>query len=274
MNRGIKAAVALAIAVLVLLFGLPLVSLILNLRRGSVIARLSDPIIQEALRLSLFTSLLATAIVVLLGTPVAYLLATRVFRGKNIIETIIDLPMVLPPTVAGLALLLAFGRAGLAGHALSALGITLPFTTAAVVIAQVFMSAPFFLTSARAGFARVPRSLTDAAATLRAQESYAFFRVVLPLSMPALVAGASMTCARALGEFGATIMFAGNLPGVSQTMPLAVYVAFTDDLETAIALSVILMLLSFLLLVGLRATPAGLAGRRPTAPRLVSTISR
>jgi molybdate transport system permease protein len=263
-----------AIAVLVLLLGLPLLALLVRVPSGSLLSRLSDPVIQEALRLSLFTSLVSTLIVVLLGTPVAYLLATRTFPGKPILETVIDLPMVLPPTVAGLALLLAFGRAGLAGRALSALGITIPFTTAAVVVAQVFMSVPFFLTSARAGFAGVPRSLTDAAATLRASESYAFFRVVLPLSMPALVAGASMSCARALGEFGATITFAGNLPGITQTMPLAVYVAFQTDLEASIVLSVILMLLSFLLLVGLRATPAGLAGRRPTAPRLVSTISR
>jgi len=265
----------LAIAVLVFLLGLPLLALLVRVPSGSLLARLGDPLIQDALRLSLFTSLLSTAIVVLLGTPVAYLLATRGwFPGRNVLETIIDLPMVLPPTVAGLALLLAFGRAGLAGHALSAFGFTLPFTTASVVVAQVFMSVPFFLTSARGGFASVPRSLTDAAATLRASEPYAFFRVVLPLSMPALIAGASMSCARALGEFGATITFAGNLPGVTQTMPLAVYVAFQTDLEASIALSVILMLLSFLLLVGLRVTPAGLAGGRPTAPRFVSTISR
>ncbi|HEV8479713.1 MAG TPA: ABC transporter permease [Candidatus Eisenbacteria bacterium] len=275
MIRGaVQVAMVVAIAVLVLLLGLPLLALLVRVPSGSLLSRLSDPVIQEALRLSLFTSLVSTLIVVLLGTPVAYLLATRTFPGKPILETVIDLPMVLPPTVAGLALLLAFGRAGLAGRALSALGITIPFTTAAVVVAQVFMSVPFFLTSARAGFAGVPRSLTDAAATLRASESYAFFRVVLPLSMPALVAGASMSCARALGEFGATITFAGNLPGITQTMPLAVYVAFQTDLEASIVLSVILMLLSFLLLVGLRATPAGLAGRRPTAPRLVSTISR
>jgi molybdate transport system permease protein len=134
----------LAIAVLVFLLGLPLLALLVRVPSGSLLARLGDPLIQDALRLSLLTSLLSTAIVVLLGTPVAYLLATRGwFPGRNILETIIDLPMVLPPTVAGLALLLAFGRAGLAGHALSAFGITLPFTTAAVVVAQVFMSVPF-----------------------------------------------------------------------------------------------------------------------------------
>jgi len=266
-------AVTAAAGLLLLLLGLPVLSLLLRVPSGSLLRRLSDPVIQDALRLSLVTSLLATACVVLLGTPVAYLLATRFFRGKPVVETVIDLPIVLPPTVAGLALLLAFGRAGLAGKALGAFGITLPFTTAAVVIAQVFMSLPFFVSSARAGFARVPRSLLDAASTLRASETYTFFRVVLPLSTPSLIAGASMACARALGEFGATITFAGNLPGITQTMPLAVYVAFQTDLEVAIALSVILMLLSFLLLLGLRA-PAGLAERRPTAPRFVSTVSR
>ena len=265
---------AVAAAILLLLLGLPILSLLVKVPRGSLIGRLDDPAIQDALRLSVFTSLVSTIIVILLGTPVAYWLATRAFRGKSVVETVIDLPIVLPPTVAGLALLLAFGRAGLAGGALSALGVSLPFTTAAVIVAQVFMSLPFYLASARSGFAGVHPSLLDAASTLRASEGYTFFRVVLPLSMPSLFAGASMACARALGEFGATITFAGNLPGVTQTMPLAVYVAFQTDLEAAVAISVILMLLSFLLLLGLRATPAGMAGRRPTAPRLVSTIAR
>ena len=271
---GARVATIVAVALLLVLLGLPLVSLLVRVPSGSLLKRLGDPEIQEALRLSLATSLLSTAIVILIGTPVAYLLATRAFRAKGLVETVIDLPMVLPPTVAGLALLLAFGRAGLAGHALSALGISLPFSTAAVVVAQVFMSLPFLVNAARAGFARVPSSLLDAAATLRASESYTFFRVILPLSVPALVAGASMACARALGEFGATITFAGNLPGVTQTMPLAVYVAFQSDLEASIALSVILMALSFLLLFGLRATSTAPGVRRPPASRLVSTATR
>jgi molybdate transport system permease protein len=274
LSRGARAATAAAVALLLLLLGLPLLALLAHVPSGSLLRRLGDPQIQEALRLSLATSLLSTVFVVLVGTPVAYMLATRSFRGKGVVETVIDLPMVLPPTVAGLALLLAFGRAGLTGRALSALGITLPFTTAAVILAQVFMSLPFFVTSARTGFTRVPRTLLDAAATLRASETYTFFRVVLPLSVPPLVAGASMACARALGEFGATITFAGNLPGVTQTMPLAVYVAFQSDLEAAIALSVILMALSFLLLLGLRAASAGSGPGRPPAPRFVSTASR
>src|SRR5262249_25961869 len=188
--RGARAAMAVAAGVLLLLLGLPILSLLIHVPRGSLLARLDDPVIQDALRLSIFTSLVSTTIVVLLGMPVAYLLATRSFRGKSVAETVIDLPIVLPPTVAGLALLLAFGRAGLAGHALSALGISLPFTTAAVIMAQVFMSLPFFVGSARTGFVGVHRSLLDAAAPLRAPEGYTFFRVVLPLSMPSPFAGA------------------------------------------------------------------------------------
>jgi molybdate transport system permease protein len=173
--------------------------------------------------------------------------------------------MVLPPTVAGFALLLAFGRAGLAGRSLAAFGITLPFTTAGVVIAQVFMAVPFFVGPARAGFAGVDRRLLDAATTLRATEAFTFFRVVLPLAMPSLVAGVAMSCARALGEFGATITFAGNLQGTTQTMPLAVYVALQSDLDAALVLSVLLLLMAFGLLLGLRSAPAGWFWNRANA---------
>jgi molybdate transport system permease protein len=203
------------------------------------------------------TSVVATLVVVLLGMPVAYLLATRDFPGKRVVEVLIDLPMVLPPTVAGFALLMAFGRMGLLGRSLGSLGISLPFTAAAVVLAQVFMAVPFFVGPARAGFAGVDRRLLEAAATLRSAESHTFRRVVLPLALPSLVAGLSMSCARALGEFGATITFAGNLPGATQTMPLAVYVALQSDLDAAVILSVLLLLMAFGLLLGLRSAPAG-----------------
>lgn len=262
-----RAAAVAAGALLLLLLGIPIASLILRVPAASLAARMSEPAIQEALRLSLVTTLASTLLIVLIGTPVAYVLATRSFSGKRIVETVIDLPMVLPPTVAGLALLLAFGRAGFVGRAL---GIELPFTTLAVIMAQVFMAAPFFIAPARAGFASVDRRLVDAAATLRASEGYTFARVVLPLTLPSLTAGAVMACARALGEFGATITFAGNLPGVTQTMPLAVYVAFQSDLEAAIVLSVLLMILSFGLLLGLRAA----TGRVGSASSLVSPIAR
>ena len=173
--------------------------------------------------------------------------------------------MVLPPTVAGFALLMAFGRTGYAGRALGLLGVSLPFTTAGVVAAQVFMAAPFFISPARAGFAGVDRRLVDAAATLRASEAFTFFRVVLPLAAPSLLAGVAMSAARALGEFGATITFAGNLAGTTRTMPLAVYVALQSDLDTAVVLSVLLLAMSFGLLLGLRAAPVGLFWNKPRA---------
>jgi molybdate transport system permease protein len=232
-----------------------------------LLTRLEEPSVLEALRLSLIASTASTGVVLLLGLPTAYLLASRRFPGKRLLETLIDLPMVLPPTVAGFLLLLAFGRAGLAGGALGLLGISLPFTTLAVVTAQVFMALPFFIAPARAGFASVERRYLEAASTLRATEGYAFFRVVLPLSVPSLMAGAGMAWARALGEFGATITFAGNLPGVTQTMPLAVYVELQNDIDAAITLSVLLIVMSCVLLLGLRTVPFGPFGHKADALR-------
>jgi molybdate transport system permease protein len=239
---------------------LPFAGLLARISPVALLERLTEPAVLDALRLSLVTSLAATAAVVLLGTPTAYVLATREFPGKRLLEVLLALPMVLPPTVAGFALLLAFGRMGLAGRGLDAAGLALPYTTLGVVVAQAFMAAPFFIAPARAGFAGVDRRLLDAAATLRAGEAQRFWRVVLPLSLPSLLAGMSLSGARALGEFGATITFAGNLPGVTQTMPLAVYVALQSDLDTAVVLSVILLVMSFGLLLGLRAAPSGWLG--------------
>ncbi len=267
-RRGalMRIVVAAATAALLAFLALPFLGLLLRVSPGQLVARLGQPVVLDALRLSLLTSAAATAVVVALGIPVAYLLATRDFRGKRTVEALIDLPMVLPPTVAGFALLMAFGRTGLAGQALRPFGLTLPFTTLGVVVAQVFMAAPFFIASTRAGFAGVDRRLLDAAATLRASETFAFFRVMLPLARPAMVAGTAMSCARALGEFGATITFAGNLPGTTQTMPLAVYVALQSDLDAAVVLSVLLLLMSFGLLLGLRSAPAGWLWGRARAP--------
>ena len=256
---------ALASAGLLAFLALPFVALLLRVTPREFFARLGSGDVLEALALSLLTSTLATLLVVVFGTPLAWLLATREFPGKRTIEVLVDLPMVLPPTVAGFALLMAFGRMGLAGAPLAALGITLPFTTAAVVVAQTFMAAPFYVGSARAGFAAVDPRLLDAAATLGASDAHAFRRVVLPLARPALLAGIAMSGARALGEFGATITFAGNLPGTTQTMPLAVYVALQSDLDAAVVLSVLLLAMSIGLLFGLRAAPAGLFGNRARA---------
>ena len=256
---------ALAFAALAVFLLLPFIGLLARVSPAVLVARLGDPAVLSALKLSFVTSVWATALVVLLGTPAAYLLATRDFTGKRLVEVLVDLPMVLPPTVAGFALLMAFGRTGYAGRALGLLGVSLPFTTAGVVAAQVFMAAPFFISPARAGFAGVDRRLVDAAATLRASEAFTFFRVVLPLAAPSLLAGVAMSAARALGEFGATITFAGNLAGTTRTMPLAVYVALQSDLDTAVVLSVLLLAMSFGLLLGLRAAPVGLFWNKPRA---------
>ena len=245
-----------ASGLLLVFLGLPFVSLLLRASPSQLLEHLTHPTVLSALRLSLVTAASSTLLTVVFGTPLAWLLATREFRGKRVIETLVDLPMVLPPTVAGFALLLAFGRMGLAGRALDAVGIHLPFTTLGVVAAQLFMSVPFYVSPARAGFAAVDRRYLDAAATLGASETFRFTRVVLPLARPALIAGIAMATARALGEFGATIMFAGNLPGTTQTMPLAVYVAMNSDLDTAIVLAILLLVMSFTLLLGLRASPS------------------
>ena len=258
----LRLATALAVLLLVLLLGLPILAMLFRVPVGVLVGRLGDPEIQQALRLSLITSALSTLTVVLLGLPTAYLLAARSFPGKRILEGVLDLPMVLPPTVAGLALLLAFGRAGLAGGALRAFGVTLPFTTMAVIVAQVFMAVPFFIAPVRAGMAAVDQRYLDAAATLRASETYTFFRIILPLSLPTVLAGTAMAWARSLGEFGATITFAGNLPGRTQTMPLAVYVQMESDIDRAVALSVLLLVMSATLLIALRYTPVGLFGNR------------
>ena len=257
-----RLATALAITLCLALIGLPLVALLLRVPAATLLVRLADPLVLAAIRLSLVTSLAAAALIMLLGTPVAWLLATRDFRGKRVMEAVIDLPMVLPPTAAGVGLLLAFGRTGLAGRALASLGISLPFSTAAVVMAEAFVALPFFVGAAAAGFREVEPRYLDAAATLRASPGTTFFRVMLPLALPSVLAGATMSWARALGEFGATITFAGNLPGVTQTMPLAVYIALETDLDAAVTLSVLLVVLSLTVLVAVRALPLGPAGLR------------
>ncbi len=247
---------ALAVVPIVTLLVLPVAAVYLRLDVSTVLVKLAEPEILDALRLSLITSLAAMLLVVVLGTPLAYLLATRRFVGRRVLEALVDLPMVLPPTVAGFALLMAFGRAGLAGQALQLVGIELPFTTAAVVVAQAFMAAPFYVSAARAGFEGVDVRLLEAAAMLGADERARFLRVMAPLAAPALVAGATMAFARALGEFGATITFAGNLPGTTRTLPLAVYVALQSDLDAALVLSALLLAVSFVLLLVLRGSLA------------------
>jgi len=258
----VRVLAVLASAVLALLLSLPLAALFLRRPPAEILQRLADPLVLDALRLSLVTSLAATVAAIVLGLPAAYLLATRRFRGKRVVELLVQLPMVLPPTVSGFALLLALGRAGLAGRALEAFGVTLPFTTLGVIVAQTFMAVPFFVLAARSGFEQVDVRYREAAATLRADEVRTALTVMLPLALPAIVAGGTMACARALGEFGATITFAGNMPGLTQTMPLAVYLALQTDLDAAIALSVVLVALAIGLLAGVHAAGGILLGAR------------
>ncbi len=229
---------------LVALLGLPILALVMRAIGWDFLTyALSDSTL-AALKLSLATSTLSVLIALLAGTPLAYMLARWEFKGKIAIELLIDLPIVLPPSVAGLALLMAFGRQGLFGSWLALLGVSLPFTTAAVVLAQTFVSAPLYVRAARIGFAEIDPQLEEAARVEGATHWQMFREVMLPLAGRALVSGAILAWARALGEFGATILFAGNLEGVTQTMPLAIYLGLERSLGVAIALSVLLVVVS------------------------------
>jgi len=196
----------------------------------------------------MLTSTSTTVLTAIFGTPLAYALAHRYFRYQRLVDTLVDLPLVLPPAVAGVALLMAFGRRGILGGALEIMGIHIAFTTLAVIIAQTFIAAPFYIKAATLGFASIDHELEQAAGLDGASQWQIFRYVILPLSWTALLSGGLMTWARALGEFGATIIFAGNFPGITQTMPLAIYIGFELDLEIALTLSVILLGLSFLAL--------------------------
>jgi molybdate transport system permease protein len=234
--------------VLVSLLGLPLLALLLYAGQDNFFAYTLSESAVTALKLSLFTSILSVSVSLLAGTPLAYVLARWDFRGRAALELLTDLPVVLPPSVAGLALLIAFGRQGVFGSWLTAIGIHLPFTTAAVIIAQTFVSAPLYVRSARVGFANIDPQLEEAAHVEGATQWQIFREVMLPLTGRALASGAILAWTRALGEFGATILFAGNLEGVTQTMPLAIYLGFERNLGVAVVLSVELVLVSLILL--------------------------
>ena len=236
-------------AILLALFALPLFALFVrSINEGFFNFAFSEQAF-KALRLSLTTSTITTLVTILFGTPFAYTLGRWKFRLKSWIELFIDLPIVLPPSVAGLVLLIAFGRRGMFGSALSALGISLPFTTAAVVLAQTFVAAPLYVRSARVGFAAIDKQLEEAAHVEGANQWQLFYEVMFPLAGRALLSGAILTWTRALGEFGATILFAGNLEGVTQTMPMAIYLGFERNLGIALALSVVLVIVSIFLLM-------------------------
>lgn len=236
-----------SLAILALL-GLPILALFVRAGEMGILAAATSDSARSALTLSLFTSTLSLILTLAFGTPLAYLFAHWQFRGKSALELLVDLPVILPPSVAGLALLLAFGRRGLFGEALALLGISLPFSTAAVVLAQTFVSAPLYIRSARTGFREIDPQLEEAARVAGADQWQLFRFVFLPLAGRSLLSGAILAWTRALGEFGATILFAGNLEGKTQTMPLAIYLGLERDLGVAIALSGLLVLVSLLLL--------------------------
>lgn len=234
------------------LFVVPLIGLLWRAPLAELGPLLTGDAVAQALGLSLVVSLAALLLALLLGLPLAWLLARFEFPGRRLVRALVTLPMVLPPVVAGVALLSVFGRRGLFGPLLSSLGIELAFSTAGAVLAATFVAAPFLIITLEAAFERVDRRLEDAAATLGATRLRILWTVTLPAIRPSLLAGLALCWARALGEFGATITFAGNFPGRTQTMPLAVYEAMQSDPEGALAISLVLLVVSLALLVGLR----------------------
>jgi len=245
------------LSVIGLLFlGLPVAALLGRaVLGGELLTQASERAVLDALILSLLTTLASLVLAVVFGTPLALLLTRREFRGKALAEAIIDLPIVLPPTVAGLALLLVLGRRGVLGTPLDAIGITIPFTILAVVLAQTFVAAPLYIRSVRAGFASVDRTVEEAAEVDGAGRLALLAKVTLPLAAPALGGGLALAWARALGEFGATIMFAGNIQGRTQTLPLVVYSEFqSSDLDSSVAAAAVLVVAAFGVLVAVRLT--------------------
>jgi molybdate transport system permease protein len=233
-------------------FVLPLAGLLSRAPWGTAVGELTTPEAVTALRLSLEISIATTAIAVLLGVPLAWIYARVQFPGRDVARALTTLPMILPPVVGGVALLFAFGRRGLFGQALDAIGIRIPFTTGGAVLAATFVAMPFLVLTVEAGLRSMDRRYEDAARTLGADRFLVFRRVTLPLIAPSIFAGAVLCWARALGEFGATITFAGNLPGTTQTLPLAVYIALETRPEVAIMLSLVLLGVSLAILVAMR----------------------
>jgi len=237
---------------LFLFFVIPVAALLLRTSGADLLASLFRPEALQAIGLSLRTTVATVLLTLVFGTPLAYLLARQKFPGWRAVDTLVELPTVLPPAVAGVALLVAFGRQGLVGGWLAAAGVPLAFTTAAVVLAQLFVAGPLYVKTMAVGLAGIDRELEQAAAIDGASRWQAFRYISAPLAYPAALSGAALTWARALGEFGATILFAGNFPGRTQTMPLAIYIGFETDFNVALTLSAILIGVSFAVLVLLK----------------------
>jgi molybdate transport system permease protein len=250
MRRSLLALAVFATTFVGLAFlALPVVAVFARVSPARLVAQLGNPVVTDALIVSLKTTLLAQALILVFGTPTAYVLATRRFRGRSVLVTLVELPLVLPPAVAGIGLFAAFGRTGL-------LHTSIPFTQLAVVFAVAFVASPLYVRAAIAAFEAVDANIVAASRTLGAGPVRTFFRVVAPLARGGLVAGAALAFARGLGEFGATIMFAGSLRGVTQTLSLAIYAEFDVDFNVAIAVSALLVLVSAALLVTIKWLPS------------------
>ena len=266
MSARLFSALLWGSAVVVLSFLLiPIVAVFLQVPPGELVDQLGSDVVRDALVVTLKTNLVALALILALGTPAAYLVARRSARLRPVVLTLVELPLVLPPAVAGIGLLAAFGRAGLLGDELGALGISVGFTQAAVVLAVTFVAGPFYVRPAISAFESVDPTLLAASRTLGAGPARTFFRVALPLAGGGLGASAALSFARGLGEFGATIMFAGSLQGVTQTLSLAIYQEFDLDFETALAISALLILVSAALLLSVKVV----AGWRSTYASLI-----
>ena len=249
-RAGLFAALTLTLTFL----ALPVAAIFVDTSPGGLIRSLDDPVARDALVLSLQTSALAVALIVAVGTPAAYGLATRSFPGRAVVVTLIELPLVVPPAVAGIGLLAALGPRGLLG---GAVGDSLTLQTAGVVVALTFVASPFYVRQAQAAFERVDPALIDASRTLGAGEARTFARIAVPTAAPGLVAGLALAWGRALGEFGATLMFAGSFQGVTQTAPLAIYALFGSDFTAALALSAVLVCVSAALLLSVKLLAGG-----------------
>jgi molybdate transport system permease protein len=240
-------------SIVVLFLALPIFAILERaFRDTSFFDAVSSSAATQALRLSLQTTTISLVIILVFGTPMAYILSRGHFFGQQVIDTLVDLPIVLPPAVGGIGLLMAFGRRGLLGGTMNDAGIDIAFTTTAVIMAQVFVASPFYIRSAKAGFDAVNRDLEAVAYTLGSSRFEAFRRIAIPVAMPSILAGAVMAWARALGEFGATIMFAGSFAGRTQTVPLAIYRSLETGLDVPIALSAVLVVISFVVLLAFR----------------------
>jgi molybdate transport system permease protein len=243
-RAGFTAFLALAAGILLAFFALPLVALFTQAPLGEIPKLLGEPVLQEILLVTLKTNLIANVLIIALGTPTAYLLATRRFPGRALLVTLVELPLVLPPAVAGIGLLAAFSAGGLLGTPLEEAGIVIPFTQWAVVMAITFVASPFYVRQAIASFEAVDPQLQDASRTLGVGPARTFLRVSLPLAAGGLIAGWVLAFARGIGEFGATIMFAGNVPGVTQTLTLGIYEQLDANFDLALAIGVLLVILS------------------------------